>query len=299
VTGGAGFIGSHLVDALLVAGNAVRVLDDFNTGNLANLPLDRIELTRGSVTEPAVVDKVVEGCEVVFHLAALASVTKSVEAPTTSHDVCATGTVNVLDAARRLKVRRVVYAGSSSAYGDQPGTERSEEDALIPLSPYAAAKLAGEHYCTAFTSVFGLETVRLRFFNVFGLRQDARSPYSGVIALFIAAMKQGKTPTIFGDGHQARDFVYVANVVQALQLAADSTKAVGNVYNIGGGGSTSLLELVQILNDIFGTKIVPVHQAPRAGDVRLSQASIRRARAELGYVPTISFREGLTRTVKG
>jgi UDP-glucose 4-epimerase len=213
--------------------------------------------------------------------------------------VCATGTVNVLDAARRLKVRRVVFAGSSSAYGDQPGMERSEEDALIPLSPYAAAKLAGEHYCTAFTSVFGLETVRLRFFNVFGPRQDARSPYSGVIALFIAAMKQGKTPTIFGDGLQARDFVYVANVVQALQLAADSTNAVGKVYNIGGGGSTSLLELVQILNDIFGTKIAPVHQPPRAGDVRLSQASIRRARAELGYEPTISFREGLTRTVNG
>ena len=298
VTGGAGFIGSHLVDALLAAGWSVRVLDDFNTGNLANLPLDRIELVRGSVTEPGVVDQAVAGCEVVYHLAALASVTKSVEAPTTSHDVCATGTVNVLDAARRLKVRRVVYAGSSSAYGDQPGTERAEEDALIPLSPYAAAKLAGEHYCTAFTSVFGLETVRLRFFNVFGPRQDARSPYSGVIALFIAAMKQGKTPTIFGDGLQARDFVYVANVVQALQRAADSTQAVGNVYNIGNGGSTSLLELVQILNDILGTKIKPVHQPPRAGDVRLSQASIRRARAELGYEPTISFREGLTRTVR-
>ena len=179
VTGGAGFIGSHLVDALLAAGKGVRVLDDFNTGNLANLPLDRIELVRGSVTEPTVVDQAVADCEVVYHLAALASVTKSVETPTTSHDVCATGTVNVLDAARRLKVRRVVYAGSSSAYGDQPGTERSEEDALIPLSPYAAAKLAGEHYCTAFTSVYGLETVRLRFFNVFGPRQDARSPYSG------------------------------------------------------------------------------------------------------------------------
>ena len=299
VTGGAGFIGSHLVDALLAAGKAVRVLDDFNTGNLANLPLDRIELVRGSVTEPTVVDQAVADCEVVYHLAALASVTKSVETPTTSHEVCATGTVNILDAARRLKVRRVVYAGSSSAYGDQPGTERSEEDALIPLSPYAAAKLAGEHYCTAFTSVYGLETVRLRFFNVFGPRQDARSPYSGVIALFIAAMKQGKTPTIFGDGLQARDFVYVANVVQALRLAADSAKAVGSVYNIGNGGSTSLLELVKILNDILGTKIEAIHQPPRAGDVRLSQASIRRARAELSYEPTISFREGLARTVNG
>lgn len=299
VTGGAGFIGSHLTDALLAAGHKVRVLDDISTGNLANLPADRIELIKGSITQPATVDKAVAGCEVVYHLAAIASVTKSVETPTLSHEVGATGTLHVLDAARRLGVRRVVYAGSSSAYGDQPGTERTEDDALIPLSPYAAAKLAGEHYCTAFTSVYGLETARLRFFNVFGPRQDAKSPYSGVIAIFSALMKQGKNPTIYGDGLQARDFVYVANVVRALQLAADSKKAVGRVYNIGSGGSINLLELVKYLNEILGTSLQPIHQPARAGDVRLSQASIRRAREELGYDPTVSFRDGLAKTVHG
>ena len=301
VTGGAGFIGSHLVDALVAAGQAVRVLDDFSTGNPANLAhvSGRIELVRGSITEPDVVRKAVADCEIVYHLAALASVTQSVETPARSHEVCATGTLHVLDAARQLGVRRVVYAASSSAYGDQPGAERLETDALIALSPYAAAKLASEHYCTAFTSVFGLETVRLRFFNVFGPRQDARSPYSGVIALFIAAMKVGKTPTIFGDGKQARDFVYVANVVQALRLAADATKAIGQVYNIGNGQSTTILELVKHLNDVLGTRIEPIHQPARPGDVRLSQADISRARAELGYYPTVSFREGLAKTVSG
>ena len=297
VTGGAGFIGSHLIDALLTAGQQVRVLDDFSTGNVANLPLDRVELMRGSVADPDAVHKAVAGCDVIFHLAAVASVTKSVETPVASHDVCATGTLHVLDAARKLGVRRVVYAASSSAYGDQPGDSRTEDDALIPLSPYAAAKLAGEHYCTAFTSVYGLETVRLRFFNVFGPRQDAKSPYSGVIAIFSALMKKGQTPTIFGDGLQARDFVYVADVVQALRLAADSEKAVGRVYNIGTGSSTTLLDLVKYLNEILGTKIHPIHQPPRAGDVRISQASIRRACEELGYDPTVSFRDGLAQTL--
>jgi UDP-glucose 4-epimerase len=301
VTGGAGFIGSHLVDALLAEGEAVRVLDDFSTGNPANLAhaQGRIELIRGSVTQAETVDQAVAGCEIVFHLAAMASVTKSVETPITSHDICATGSLHVLDAARRLGVRRVVYAASSSAYGDQPGAERTEDDALISLSPYAAAKLTGEHYCTAFTSVYGLETVRLRFFNVFGPRQDAKSPYSGVIAIFIAAMKQGKSPTIFGDGLQARDFVYIANVVQALRLAADAKTAVGRVYNIGSGKSTTLLELVKYLNEILGTRIVPIHQPSRQGDVRFSQASIRRAQEELGYRPSVSFRDGLASTVRG
>lgn len=299
VTGGAGFIGSHLVDALLAAGHSVRVLDDFSTGNPANLSQaqNRIELIKGSVTNLASVEAAVAGCEVVYHLAAVASVTKSVETPILSHDACATGTLHVLDAARGLGVRRVVFAASSSAYGDQPGDERSEDDLLIPLSPYAAAKLASEHYCTAFTSVYGLETVRLRFFNVFGPRQDAKSPYSGVIAIFSELMKQGKTPTIFGDGQQARDFVYVADVVQALRLAAESKKAIGRVYNIGTGKSVNLLELVQHLNDLLGKKIVPIHQPPRAGDVRISQASIRRAREELGYAPAVSFRDGLARTI--
>lgn len=300
VTGGAGFIGSHLVDALLAEGHRVRVLDDFSSGNLANLAAaqSHIELVKGSITDPAIVKNAVAGCEVVYHLAAVASVTKSVETPTLSHDVCATGTLYVLDAARQLGVRRVVFAGSSSAYGDQPGEARSEEDALIPLSPYAAAKLASEHYCTAFTAVYGLETVRLRFFNVFGPRQDAKSPYSGVIALFASAMKAGKTPTIFGDGLQARDFVYIADVVQALRLAADAKSAVGRVYNVGTGKQVTILELVQHLNDLLGTRIQAAHQPPRSGDIRYSQANIERARKDLGYQPKISFRDGLAKLLQ-
>ncbi len=299
VTGGAGFIGSHLVDSLVADGFDVCVLDDFSTGNPANLAETekRIEILRGSVADPESATRAVEGCDVVYHLAALASVTKSVETPAVSHHICATGTLHILDAARRAKVRRVVYAGSSSAYGDQPGDARTEDDPLLPLSPYAAAKLAGEHYCYAFTSVYGLETVRLRFFNVFGPRQDAKSPYSGVIALFIAAMSQGRTPTIFGDGLQARDFVYVTNVVHALRRAAETPGATGRVYNIGMGQSTTVLDLVRHLNELLGAKIEPIHLPARAGDVRISQADIRRAETELGYRPTVSFRDGLARTL--
>ncbi len=299
VTGGAGFIGSHLVEGLLQAGWHVRVLDDFSTGNPANLATvaDRIELARGSILDPAAVSAAVAGCDAIFHLAAVPSVTKSVENPVLVHEATATGSLHVLDAARRQGVRRLVYAGSSSAYGDQPGTERRETDALLPLSPYAAAKLAGEHYCQAFTAVYGLETVRLRFFNVFGPRQDAKNPYSGVIALFIAAMTAGRTPTVFGDGTQARDFVYVANVVQALMRAADAPGVSGSVYNIGNGGSTTILELVRDLNELLGKDIRPIFAPPRAGDVRLSQADIRRARADLGYEPHVSFRDGLAKTL--
>jgi UDP-glucose 4-epimerase len=224
-------------------------------------------------------------------------VVKSVEEPLLVHDVTATGSLRVLDAARRQGVRRVVYAASSSAYGDQPGDSRTEDDALLPLSPYAAAKLAGEHYCQAFTTVYGLETVRLRFFNVFGPRQDAKSPYSGVIALFIAAMSAGRSPTIFGDGRQARDFVYVANVVQALLRAAEAPAASGRVYNIGNGQSTTVLELVAALNALLGKDIRPTFAPPRAGDVRLSQADIRRARADLAYEPRVAFRDGLAQTL--
>lgn len=299
VTGGAGFIGSHLVDALLADGAEVRILDDFSAGKEANFApvADRVELIRGSVADAEAAHRAVAGCEVVYHLAAIASVTKSVEAPLISHDICATGTVHLLDAARRAGVRRLVFASSSAAYGDQPGAERSEDDPLMPLSPYAAAKLASEHYCSAFTAVYGLETVRLRFFNVFGPRQDARSPYSGVIALFINAMLQGKSPTILGDGLQTRDFVYVANVTQVLRLAARAPSAVGRVYNVGNGESTSLLELVRHLNELLGTQIAPIFQPPRTGDIRFSQASIARARQDLGYHPSVSFRDGLAKTL--
>jgi UDP-glucose 4-epimerase len=300
VTGGAGFIGGHLVEGLLARGHRVRVLDDLSTGKRENLKAveGRVEFLPGSITDPTIVKQAVQGCEVVFHLAALPSVARSVEEPVASHEVCATGTLHVLDAARQNGVRRVVYAASSSAYGDIPGALRSETEPVSPMSPYAAAKLAGEYYCRCFTTVYGLETVRLRFFNIFGPRQDARSPYSGVIALFCAALADGKTPTVYGDGLQSRDFTYVENAVQAVTKAADAPKANGNVYNIGNGVSTNLLQLVEQLNQLLGTKIQPVHGPARAGDVRHSQADITAARRDLGYDPAISFNEGLRRTLE-
>jgi UDP-glucose 4-epimerase len=299
VTGGSGFIGSHLVQRLVSAGDKVRVLDDFSTGNPDNLSSvqAKIELMTGSVTDADKMRMAVRDCNVIYHLAALPSVAKSVEDPLASHEICATGTLMVLDAARRAGVRRVVYAASSSAYGDQPGAVRTETDALVPLSPYAAAKLAGEHYCACCTTVYGLETVRLRFFNVFGPRQDAKSPYSGVIALFIAALCDGRIPTIYGDGLQGRDFVYVDNVVDALCQAAQAPDAVGKVYNIGYGRSTTILDLVKHLNRLLGTNIQPLHCPPRAGDVRNSEADISRARRDLGYSPAVTFEEGLARTL--
>ena len=283
-------------------GNKVRVLDDMSTGNSANLTQMRgkIDLIIGSVTDASKVQAAVTGCDSVFHLAALPSVVKSVEDPLACHHICATGTLMVLDAARKTGVRRVVYAASSSAYGDQPGALRRESDALMPLSPYAAAKLAGEHYCACCSAVYGLETVRLRFFNVFGPRQDAKSPYSGVIALFSAALAAGRAPTIYGDGMQGRDFVYVANVVQALMRAADAPAAIvsGKVYNVGNGQSTTILELARQIDRLLGQNIAPIHQAPRAGDVRHSEADITSARRDLGYEPHVSFAQGLEQTLK-
>jgi UDP-glucose 4-epimerase len=300
VTGGGGFIGSHLVERLLAQGDQVRVLDDFSTGNPDNLARVRskIDLLTGSVADARQVEQAVAGCNIIYHLAALPSVSLSVEKPLAVHEICATGTLLVLDAARKAGVRRLVFAASSSAYGDQPGAKRKEEDLLMPLSPYAAAKLAGEHYCFSASTVYGLETVRLRFFNVFGPRQDAKSPYSGVIALFIAAMSAGKTPTIFGDGLQARDFVYVDNVTHALVQAGSVANISGRVFNIGNGQSTTILQLVDHLNKLLGTKIKPHLAAPRAGDVRHSEADIAAARRDLGYKPTISFEEGLAHTLK-
>lgn len=300
VTGGAGFIGSHLVEKLLTLGLRVRVLDDLSTGQARNLAAveKQIEFVQGSVTDPAAVNKAVAGCRVIYHLAALPSVDRSIQEPMLSHAIAATGTLNVLDAARKEPQCRVVYAGSSSAYGDQPGDARLETDALLPLSPYAAAKLAGEMYCLSFHHVYKLETVRLRFFNVFGPRQDPKSPYSGVIALFIEAMRSGKRPTIFGDGLQSRDFIYVSDVVAALIRAAEVKSAAGNVYNIGNGASRTILDLVAALNAVLGTQIKPIHAPPRAGDVRHSRADISRARQDLGFSPEVSFEEGLRRTVQ-
>jgi UDP-glucose 4-epimerase len=299
VTGGAGFIGSHLVDALVASGRTVRVLDDFSTGQRENLSLARgVEIIEASVADPAAVTRAVAGCDLVYHLAALASVAKSVEDPATSHAVCATGTLNVLDAARRNGVRRVVYAASASAYGGASDPDGQDEDTpLVPLSPYAAAKLTGEFYCEAFASTYGLETVRLRFFNVYGPRQRADSPYSGVIAIFAAALAAGRTPTIFGDGLQSRDFVFVSDVTSALQKAATVPGVSGRVYNVGTGSSVTLLDLVSALNRVLGKSIVPTHGPARVGDIRHSRARIGRIRAELGYEPSVAFEEGLRQTL--
>jgi UDP-glucose 4-epimerase len=299
VTGGAGFIGSHLVDALVAAGETVRVLDDFSTGQSDNLHAARgVEIVRGCVTDPSAVTRAVEGSDVVYHLAAMASVARSVEDPSASHAVCATGTLNVLDAARKAGVKRVVYAASASAYGGASDPAGQDEDTpLVALSPYAAAKLAGEFYCQAFAATYGLETVRLRFFNVFGPRQRADSPYSGVIAIFAAALAGGKTPTIFGDGRQSRDFVYVSDVANALQLAARTPGVSGKVFNVGTGNSVTLLELAAALNRVLGRSIAPAHGPARAGDIRHSRARIDRIQQELGYEAKVSFEEGLRKTV--
>jgi len=303
VTGGAGFIGSHLVEALLRDGHRVRVFDDFSTGlrqNLDGLPIQP-EIVEGSLIDPDAVTEAVRGVGTIYHLGALASVTRSVESPLVSHAACATGTLHVLDAARRLGVKRVVYAASSSAYGGVSSTDGQTED-LLPaaLSPYAAAKLAGEYYLQAFAATYGLETVRLRFFNIFGPRQRADSPYSGVIAIFTALVSAGKAPTVHGDGLQSRDFTYVANAVQALRkaAAAPAERVSGRVYNVGTGRSVTILELVQALNRLLGQQLTPIHGPPRPGDVRYSRADIRRSRADLGYEPDVSFEQGLKETVR-
>jgi len=299
VTGGAGFIGSHITEALVGRGDRVRVLDNLSTGNLANLApfRDRIELIEGDIVDAAMVDRAVEGVDCVFHEAALASVQWSIDRPLDSHAACCTGTVNVLDAARRQGVRRVVFAASAAAYGDQPLSCKRETDLVDPLSPYAAAKLASEHYCHAFSAAFKLDTVALRYFNVFGPRQDPASPYSAVIPLFITAMLSGRQPAVFGDGRQSRDFVFVANVVQANLLAADAPGVAGRTFNVAEGRATDLLQLIEQLNRLLGTSIHPRHEPARVGDVRESLADITQARKYLGYEPAVHFDEGLRRSI--
>jgi UDP-glucose 4-epimerase len=299
VTGGAGFIGSHIAEALVGRGDRVRVLDNLSTGFLSNLEAfrDRVEFVEGDVTDAETVARAVQGVECVFHEAALASVPLSVERPLASHAACATGTVTLLEAARRAGVRRVVYAASSAAYGDRPTASKRESDLPAPLSPYAAAKLAGELYCQAFWSSFGLETVAIRYFNVFGPRQDPASQYSAVIPLFITAILAGRQPVIYGDGRQSRDFSFVANVVHANLLAADAPEAVGRTINAADGRSIDLLQLLEALNRLLGTKVKPRLAPPRPGDVRESQADISLARRLLRYEPQVDFEEGLRRSI--
>jgi UDP-glucose 4-epimerase len=289
-----------MVEGLLAAGRRVRVLDDLRTGlrdNLSQLQ-PAPELIHGDVTDPRSVAEAMAGVGLVFHLAAIASVQQGLEQPTRMHHVCATGTANVLDAARRQGVRRVVYAASASAYGLPQGDVQTEDDPLCPLSMYAAGKLAGEMYCQAFAASHGLETVRLRFFNIFGPRQRADSPYSGVIAIFQNLMRRGRAPTVFGDGLQSRDFTYVSDVVQAMLKAAEAPGVSGRVYNVGTGRSVNLLELIAALNRLLGRNLKPNHGPPRTGDIRHSRADITRACRDLGYEPAVSFEEGLRRTLE-
>jgi UDP-glucose 4-epimerase len=299
VTGGAGFIGSHIATALVERGDKVRVLDNLSTGHRKNLtPLgNRVEFIEGDLVDRAAVERALEGVEVVFHEAALASVPRSVVAPLDTNAACVTGTVNLLDAARHAGVRRIVYAGSSSAYGDQPTPAKHEGLLPCPVSPYAAAKLAGEFYCRAFTATYGMETVTIRYFNVFGPQQDPKSEYAAVIPKFITEMLAGRQPTIFGDGRQSRDFTYIDNIVHGNLLAADARDAVGKTINVACGEQFNLLELMAVINKVLGTKIEPIFAPPRAGDVRDSLADITLARKLLKYEPIVGFEEGLRRTV--
>jgi UDP-glucose 4-epimerase len=300
VTGGAGFIGSHIATAVAERGDEVRVFDNLSSGsrmNLAHLG-PKVELVEGDLLDPVAVARAVDGVGVIFHEAALASVPRSVEKPLDTHAVCVTGTLHLLEAARKAGVRRLVFAGSSSVYGNQPAMSKRETDVLSPLSPYAAAKLAGEAYCHSFTAVYGLETVVLRYFNVFGPRQDPNSEYSAVIPKFVALMLRGKRPMVFGDGQQSRDFTYVEDVVRGNLLAAESKNAVGRVFNIACGRQQSLLQLIDSINAALGTSIEPEFAPPRAGDVRESLADISAARAALGYEPAVDFDEALRRSIE-
>lgn len=303
MTGGAGFIGSHIAARLLRDGHHVRVIDNLSTGKKANIRfLESIggdfKFNDHSVTNQRAVAHALTGADVVFHHAALASVPYSIEHPLKTHQHCATGTLMVLNAAREAGVRRVVYAASSSAYGNTTTITQHEDLLPAPISPYGVAKLAGEYYCKSFTETYGLETVILRYFNVFGPRQDPTSTYAAVIPKFIARMKAGQAPIIFGDGTQTRDFTFVDNIVEGNLLAATADKAVGQVINLATGQPTSLLDLVDGLNRVMRTAYNPIFQPARTGDILHSRADIQRAKDLLGYEPQVTFDDGLYQTVQ-
>jgi UDP-glucose 4-epimerase len=296
VTGGAGFIGSHLVEALVARGTPVRVVDNLRTGHRANLAHleGRFEWVEGDLADREVCRKVVDGVAAISHQAAIPSVPRSVAEPIESHDSGPTATLNLLEAARQAGVCRVVFAASSSAYGETAELPKHEGMVPDPLSPYAAGKLAGEHYVRVYARTMGLDGVSLRYFNVFGPRQDPSSPYSGVISLFARAMGRGDRPVIYGDGGQTRDFTFVANVVRANLQALDAPKPLrGEALNVGTGEQISLLDLVAAINRHLGRSIEPEFRPGRAGDVRHSLASLDRVRAVLGYEPAVRFEEGL------
>jgi len=298
VTGGAGFIGSHLTEELVRRGHRVRVLDSLITGKRRNLDhIPGVEFVDGDLAEPGVAEQAVSGVEYVLHQAAIPSVPRSVNDPVTSNRANITSTVNILVAARDGGVKRLVYAGSSSAYGNTPTLPKQEAMPTNPLSPYALQKLVGEQYCQLFTTLYGFETVTTRYFNVFGPRQDPGSPYSGVISLFSTALLEGRQPVIYGDGEQTRDFTYVTNVVDGVLRACEAPGVAGEVMNVATGGRISLNDLLRTMNRILGTKIQAIYQEPRAGDVNDSQADISKARRLLGYTPIVDLEEGLRRTL--
>lgn len=299
ITGGAGFIGSNIAQKLVEEGEDVRILDNFSTGkreNIASL-LNKIELMEGDLRDLPTVQKAVKGMDYILHQGAIPSVPRSVASPIESNQANVNGTLNLLVEARDEGIKRVVYASSSSVYGDTPRLPKREDMRPNPLSPYAVSKLAGEYYCQVFFKIYGLETVCLRYFNVFGPRQDPTSQYAAVVPKFITAMLSGQPPTIYGDGLQSRDFTYIENVIKANLLAIQSPEASGKVYNAACGKRFTLLELVKTLNEILGTKIEPVHADPRSGDVKHSLADIDKAKAEIGYEVEVDFAKGLKRTV--
>ena len=298
VTGGAGFIGSHLVEELLRRGSSVVVVDDFSSGKEANLAGMKgpLEVVRQSITELEPLRRALRGAEYVLHLAARTSVPRSVADPLDTNRVNVDGTLNVLVAARDAQARRVVFAASSSAYGETPELPKREAMRPEPISPYGVTKFVGEMYASVFGRCYGLESVSLRYFNVFGPRQDPASPYSGVLSRFITALRDGGQPVVFGDGEQTRDFTYVSNVVDATLRAAQTPGVSGRVFNVGTGGRFSLNYTLALLARISGKPASPRHDPPRAGDIRDSQADITQAKELLGYVPSVGFEEGLRRT---
>jgi UDP-glucose 4-epimerase len=299
VTGGAGFIGSHLAEELLRRGHSVRVADSLITGKRSNLDhIPAVDFREGDLADIGFANEVVQGCDYVLHQAAIPSVPRSVKDPITSHRANVDATLNVLVAARDAGVKRLVFAGSSSAYGNTPTLPKSEDMPSNPLSPYALQKVIGEQYLQMFTHLYGLETVSIRYFNVFGPRQDPSSPYSGVISVFATALLENRPPTIYGDGGQTRDFTYVANVVDGVLRACEAPNASGEVINVATGGRISLNELFAEMKKIVGATVEPDYQATRQGDVRDSQAAIDKAHTILGYKPTVSFEDGLTRTIE-
>jgi nucleoside-diphosphate-sugar epimerase len=299
VTGGAGFIGSHLAEALVRKGHRVRVIDNLFSGRRENLKVvrDDLEFLKGDCADPRSARRSVEGVEVVYHEAAVPSVARSVDKPDLSHRANATATLNMLVAARDAGVRRFVYAGSSSVYGEGRKLPKREDMVPSPVSPYAVGKLMGEHYLRVFAQLYGMETLTLRYFNVFGPRQDASSPYSGVISLFITALLAGRTPVVYGDGKQSRDFTYVDNVVTGNLLALRAKGLSGQVVNVATGQRTTLKQLLRVLARELGAPARARHDPPRPGDIRHSVAEVRRARKVLGYTPRVDLETGLRRTV--